>query len=145
MLINNIIKAIFIIIIFFVIPSQSIVALSEQKITDNSKPLDWEHTQVSFYSHGYSNDLRINNKSSLRTCFEKDVDLYIDYKMPIWPLFPNFKVWNQSGLIVDYNVFFCHFYATNFTGLIIHRISWLGNFWHIVGYCEYFKMRTGYN
>jgi hypothetical protein len=145
MVYNNIIKPIFIITITCFIYSQPIVALSEEKILDDSKPIDWEHPQVFFYSSGYSDDLRINNYSSLRTCFLKDVKLYIYYSMPIWPLFPNFKIWNNSGMITDFNIDFCSLYATNFTGLIIHRISLLGNFWHIIGYCEYFKIRTGYN
>ncbi len=144
MLINNTIRLLLIISIFF-ISSQSINASSQNKIININKTLDWETPKVSFYSHGYSNDLRINDESIFRNCFVKDVKLYIYYKMPLWPLFPNFKIWNQTGLIVDFDVFFCHFYAKNFTGLIIHRISLIGNFWYIVGYCEYFKIRTGYS
>lgn len=144
MLYISTIKYLSITVLAFIISSQCISASSQNTTINNSTPLDWQHHDVFFYSHGYSNDLRINNQSSLRTCFVMDVKLYIYYEMPLWPLFPNFKVWNQSGLIVDYDVFYCSFYATNFTGLIIHRISWLGNFWYIFGYCEYFKMRTGY-
>jgi hypothetical protein len=145
MLYNVTIKSVFIITIICIISNQPIIALSEEKIIDDNKPLDWEHSEVFFFSQGYSNDISINNKSTLRTCFVKNVRLYIYYQMPVWPLFPNFKIWNSSGLITDFNVDFCSFHANNFTGLIIHRISLLGNYWYSFGHCQYFKMRTGYN
>jgi uncharacterized protein (DUF779 family) len=149
MLINNMLKistnkSIFIITVIFLISSQSTIASPKISKIKNIKSLDWEHAEVFLYSHGYGNDLRINNQSILQTCFVKDVKLYIYYQMPIWPLFPNFKIWNNTGLIIDFIVDFCSFHASNFTGLIIYRISWLGNFWHIIGYCQYFKIRTGY-
>ena len=136
-------KSIFIIILVCVISSQSIIASSKDRIINNN-PNNWEHPNVFFYSHGYSNDLRINNKNSLATCFVNNVELYIYYKMPFWPLFPGFKVWNDTCLIADFNVFFCSFDAINFTGIIIHRISWIGNFFYVYGYCREFKITTEY-
>ena len=146
MIINSTFRCLLVIILTCNISSQSILASSQNKISNNSNsiPCDWQHDNVFFYSHGYSNDLRINNESSLRTCFARDVKLYIYYKMPLWPLFPEFKVWNNTGLTKEFSVFHCSFYATNFTGIIFHRISWLGNFWYVFGYCKDFKIITGY-
>ena len=130
--------------IVLVILFQSVFASSQNTISKTVKPCDWQHDDVFFYSHGYSNDLRINNESSLRTCFARDVKLFIYYEMPLWPLFPEFKVWNNTGLIADFIIDFCSFDATNFTGIILHRISWLGNFFYVFGYCNDFKITTGY-
>lgn len=144
MLYINTIKSLLTIILVCIISSQSILVSSQNIIINNIKHYDWRHPDVFFFSHGYSKDLRINNKNSLVTCFVKDEELYIYYQMPFWPLFPRFKVWNNTGLIADFNVFFCSFDATNFTGIIIHKISLIGNFYYVYGYCRDFKITTGY-
>ena len=146
MITNSTFRCLLVIILICNISSQSILGSSQNKISNNSNsiPCDWQHDNVFFYSHGYSKDLRINNKSSLSTCFVNNLDLYIYYQMPLWPLFPGFKVWNNTGLIADFIIDFCSFDATNFTGIILHRISWLGNFFYVFGYCNDFKITTGY-
>ena len=141
---NSTIRFIGLLAIVLVILVQSVFASSQNTISKTVKPCNWQHDNVFFYSHGYSKDLRINNLSSLSTCFVNNLDLYIYYQMPLWPLFPGFKVWNNTGLIADFIVYVCSFDATNFTGIILHRTSWLGNFFYVFGYCNDFKITTGY-
>jgi len=112
-----------------------------------SSRMDWQTNNVFFSSYGYSTDLEINNQSSQVTCFKKDVRLYIGY-MGFWPLWVRFKVWNNTGVMDDFNYDHCSLYTTNFTGLIIHsiyRINEIGYAWYLFGYCNVFKIHSGYN
>jgi hypothetical protein len=102
---------------------------------------DWQHTNIFFCSYGYTDDFRINNQSVLTTCFKKNV--YVDISYNGWLLNPRFIVWNNSGLIEDFEFYHFNLFVTNFTGIIIHRIGLLiGNFRYLFGYCTVLKIHT---
>jgi hypothetical protein len=149
MLIDNmlnigIIKCLLTILLIILVSSPCILASSKEPIINENVTCSWHETDVFFCTRGYSNDLRINNNTMFRTCIPTDVNLSIKYELPLWPLYTSFKVWNETGFINDFKVDHCHFYAANFTGLIIHRLSLLGNFWYIIGHCNDFEIVTSY-
>lgn len=146
MKINSIFKCSLTMILIIPLLSQCISASSQDAIFNNTVQCDWQQSNIFFYSYGLGTELEINNQSSHVNCFKKDVRLSIYYR-GFWPLWVKFKVWNNTGVIADFNEMHCALYVTNFTGLIIHSIYQIteGHVWYLFGYCTYLKIQTGYN
>lgn len=98
----------------------------------------WQRSNVSFFSYGLCNQIKINNQTSQVTCFKKNVRLELSYH-GFWPMWAKFRVWNITGVIADFRIDHCLLRATNFTGLIFHSIYKLpkeGNVWYLFGHCD---------
>ena len=138
---SNIIKYLLIITIICIISSQSVLTCI--KYTGNDTYIlhdDWQHTNVFFISHGYSNDYKMDNLSLSPFCFKKNVNLYINYGGFLsWP---GLKVWNSTVLIEDFKFYCFSINVINFTGIILHRIGLFVDVWNLYGYCTVLKIHT---
>ena len=141
---SSIIKCSLNILLITTIFTQSALALSQNKISNNTETCDWQRNNVFFYIHSYSDEENITNQSLPTVCYVKDINLGISFRMSFWPLFIKIKVWNNTGLIIDGKDDHFYFIAQNFNGFIFHRKCFLGHVWYLFGNCKVLKIQKGY-
>lgn len=144
MSINIIIKYFMILTTIGIISSQSVLASLKDTGNDTCIPCDdWQHTNVFLISHGYTYDFKMDNLSGLSICFKKNINIYIEYNSLFTEgLYPEFKAWNNAGLIEDFEFYYFSIYAINFTGIIIHRNGLIRELWNLYGYCSILKIHS---
>jgi len=141
---NIILRCSVTLMIILQIISQYSSASTQDMIYNTTFPCDIQEHNVSFYCHAYSNKERITNQSLPVVWFVKDVRLSIFFEMSFYR-YNKFKVWNDTGVIIDGKIDHCFLTATNYTGIIIHRRGVLGYVWHLYGSCKNFKLDEPYN
>jgi len=141
---SNIIRFSLTIVLIIIILTQCISAISQDAIINTNKNYEWQANNVYFYIHAYSDEGRITNQSLPIICYVKNISLGISFHMLFWPLFIKIKAWKNSGILLD--GIDDHFYliATNFTGIIFHRIGYFAHVWFLYGYCDVLKIQKGY-